>query len=267
MEHPVLNHSFAPNGNVPAALYLHGFLGCKDDWSEVVNRLRGDFAHLTVDLPGHRMPPSSLPLEYYSMPGCAELIVSLLDHLRIERCHLVGYSMGGRLGLYLLTHYPDRFLSAVIESASAGLRTSSERSTRLQQEQTLITSLRERSLDEFLGNWYAQPLFDTIDGTTDRFKKMMERRRSHDPVALARSLEHMGTGVMPSLWDRLPGIAVPLLFVAGERDEKYCALAQEMAHLCPHAQVAIIANAGHNTHFERPEAFGKAVAQFLKQDS
>jgi 2-succinyl-6-hydroxy-2,4-cyclohexadiene-1-carboxylate synthase len=267
MEHPVLNYSFAPNGKVPAILYLHGFLGCGNDWSEIVRRLGGDFAHLRVDLPGHWMPASSLPLEYYSMPGCAELIVSLLDHLRIERCHLVGYSMGGRLAFYLLTHYSGRFLSAVIESASPGLKTEAERAIRKQQDQIWIERLQEQAIDGFLDDWYAQPLFSTIDKTTDRFKEMMERRRPHDSEALALSLLHMGSGVMPSLWDKLPRITVPLLFVTGERDEKYCALAQEMSHLCPHAQVAIIANAGHNTHFERPEAFGEAVVQFLKQDS
>jgi 2-succinyl-6-hydroxy-2,4-cyclohexadiene-1-carboxylate synthase len=266
MEHPLLNHTLAPSGHAPTVLYLHGFLGCKDDWSEVVNLLGSGFSHLTVDLPGHRMPARSLPLEYYSLPGCAELIVRLLNHLQIEHCHLVAYSMGGRLALYLLTHYSDRFLSAVIESATAGLRTEAERSTRLQQEQFWITRLRERTFDEFLNDWYVQPLFNTIDRNDPRFKELMERRRSHDPAALALSLEHMGTGVMSSLWDKFPGITIPLLFVAGERDEKYCSLAREMASLCPDAQAAIIANAGHNAHFECPVAFGETVVQFLKQN-
>jgi len=267
MDHPVLNHTFAPNGHAPAVLYLHGFLGCGDDWSELVNRLGRGFSHLTVDLPGHRRPAHSLPLEYYAMPGCAELIVSLLDHLRIERCHLVAYSMGGRLALFLLTHYPDRFLSAVIESASLGLKTEAERTARRQQDQLWIERLRERPIDEFLHDWYAQSLFQTMDRSKPRFERMLRSRSEHDPSALALSLQHMGTGAMPSLWDNLSDITIPLLFVAGEQDEKYCALAQEMANLCPRAQVAIIPGAGHNVHFERPEAFGEAVAQFLRQDS
>jgi 2-succinyl-6-hydroxy-2,4-cyclohexadiene-1-carboxylate synthase len=267
MEHPVLNHTFAPNGHAPTVLYLHGFLGCGDDWNEIVYRLGGDFSHLTVDLPGHRMPARSFPPEYYSMSGCAELIVSLLDHLRIERCHLVAYSMGGRFALFLLTHYPDFFLSAVIESASPGLKTEAERAVRKQQDELWIERLRERSIDEFLHDWYAQPLFQTMNRSKPRFERMLQSRAGHDPSALALSLQHMGTGVMLPLWENLPGITIPLLFVAGERDEKYCALAHEMANLCPYAQAAIIGNAGHNTHFERPEAFGVAVAQFLKQDS
>lgn len=266
MEHPLLNHTFAPNGHAPAVLYLHGFLGCGDDWSELVNRLGRGFSHLTVDLPGHRMPAYSLPLEHYSMPGCAELIVSLLDHIRIERCHLVGYSMGGRLALYLLTHYADRFLSAVIESATAGLRTEAERYARLHQEQTWITRLREHPLDEFLNGWYAQPLFYTIDRTSARFEQMMWRRRQHNPEVLALSLQNMGTGAMSSLWELLPDIQAGILFVVGEKDAKYCALAHKMANLCPCAKIAIIANAGHNTHFERPDEYCSVVTQFLSED-
>ncbi|MCX6833696.1 MAG: alpha/beta fold hydrolase, partial [candidate division Zixibacteria bacterium] len=154
MDHPVLNHKFASHSHAPTVLYLHGFLGCGDDWSEIVNRLGSGLSHLTVDLPGHRMSANDLPSEYYCMSGCAELIVSLLKHLRIERCHLVAYSMGGRLALYLLTQYPDRFLSAVMESASPGLKTEAERTARRQQDQLWIKRLRERSIDEFLKEWY-----------------------------------------------------------------------------------------------------------------
>ena len=266
MLRPVLNHTFAPNGRAPTVLYLHGFLGCSDDWSETITCLGNGFSHLTVDLPGHWTPADSLPPEYYSMPGCARLIIDLLDNCGIERCHLVGYSMGGRFALYLLTHCSDRFLSAVIESASAGLKTEAERTDREQQDKLWIKRLHERPLDEFLSDWYAQPLFNTIDRTGARFEQMMRRRRQHNPEALALSLQYMGASVMPSLWDSLPALTMPLIFVAGERDERFSALAHEMASLCSCAQAAIIASAGHNTHFDRPDEYCSVVKQFLSED-
>ena len=262
-----LRYSLTPSGNQPTVMLLHGFLGCRHDWDEVVDQLGGPYRYLAVDLPGHGALSDDLPPDAYSISGCAGLLVDLLDECEISRCHLVGYSMGGRLALYLLTHYSDRFLSAVIESASPGLRTEAERAARLEQDGIWIRSLLERPLDEFLNEWLAQPLFDTIDRTTARFEKTMWHRRQHDPVSLARSLEHLGTGAMPSLWDKLAGLTMPILFVAGEKDEKYRRLALEMARLCGRAQVAIIDGAGHNTHFECPEAFSKEVARFLRHNS
>ena len=261
-----LRYSLSEGSGLPTVVFLHGFLGCRQDWDEVVDLLGDNYRFLRVDLPGHGSPFGDLPPEAYAMPGCARLIINLLDKCEIETCHPVGYSMGGRLGLYLLTHHPDRFRSAVIESATAGLRTESERTARLLQEKQWIIRLREQPYDEFLHDWYAQPIFKMIDRSSERFSRMMERRQQHDQSDLALVIEQMGTGVMPSLWDKLPDINVPVLFTAGEKDEKYCDLAEKMANLCPRGKTAIIAGAGHNTHFERPEAFAEKVSQFLKQN-
>ena len=261
-----LKYSLSAASGSPTVMFLHGFLGCRRDWDEIAGLLTDKYRHLRVDLPGHGSPFGDLPPDAYSMTGCARLIIELLDKCEIESCHLIGYSMGGRIGLYLLTHYPSRFHSAVIESASAGLKTETERSERRQWEWIWTTRLREQPYEAFLRDWYAQPLFSRIDQTTERFEKMLWHRRQHKPEALAVVMEQMGTGVMPSLWDKLAEIDVPVLFVAGERDEKYCALAREMAGLCPKGEIAIIADAGHNGHFERPEAFTEKVSQFLKRN-
>jgi 2-succinyl-6-hydroxy-2,4-cyclohexadiene-1-carboxylate synthase len=262
-----LRYSLSVASGVPAAMFLHGFLGCRHDWDEVVDVLGDQYRHLRVDLPGHSSSFGDLPTDACTIAGCSRLMIDLLDNCEIERCHLVGYSMGGRLGLYLLTYNSERFQSGVIESASPGLKTEPERAERIKQDQRWVEQLRERPYEEFLRDWYAQPLFGRVDQTTERFEKMLWRRRQRDPKALAVVMEQMGTGRMPPLWEKLPEIKVPVLFVAGERDKKYCSLVGEMADLCPRGETAIIAAAGHNTHFERPEVFAEKVSQFLKQIS
>ena len=92
---------------------------------------------------------------------------------------------------------------------------------------------------------------------------MLERRRTHDPEGLALSLEHMGTLVQPSLWEKLGDLRLPVLFVAGADDDKYGRLAESMANLCSAGQKAIIPGAGHNTHWERPAEFCRLVEGFL----
>lgn len=258
-----LSHDLIANPNKGCVLYLHGFLGCGDDWREITRGLGDTFSHLTLDLPGHRMLADQLDEQDYTMPGGAKLVVDLLDHLQIERTHLVAYSMGGRLGLYLLTHYPDRFDRAVIESASPGLRSDSERADRRKREHETMKQLRDRSYDGFLRDWYDQPLFQTMDQTDPRFASMLGRRDEHDPKALALSLEHMGTSVQPSLWGNLGDLRLPVIFVAGAKDDKYCRLANEMVDLCPAGSNNIVQDAGHNTHWECPDEFCQVVRSFL----
>ena len=259
----ILNHKFTDNNDGPPILYLHGFLGCMDDWDEVIDRLGDRFSHLSIDLTGHGSGSKPTEEEHYSMPAVADSVIAVLDHCQLDRCHLVGYSMGGRLGLYLLVHYPERFTSAVIESASPGLRTDEERQSRQQHEQQLLHQLTEQNWDEFLKSWYNQPLFQTMDQSDPRFGVMLKRRRRSDPVALARSLQHMGTSVQPSLWESLGRSKCPVMFLAGEKDDKFQALSTEMASLCPAGRSTIIPEAGHNVHFERPAEFSRQINQFF----
>jgi 2-succinyl-6-hydroxy-2,4-cyclohexadiene-1-carboxylate synthase len=241
-------------------------MGCGDDWRETIARLGDSFSRLTVDLPGHGRSIESLSTEQYSMPGCAELVLSLLDNLGITKCHLVAYSMGGRLGLYLLTHYPERFGRAVIESSSPGLKTKDEREARRAADRELQERILTAPLDKLLTEWYSQPLFSTMDQADPRYAALLQRRLGNNPEALALSLENMGTGAQPSLWEELEELTRETLFVAGERDQKYGAIAEEMTGLCPAGQVAIIPGAGHNVHFERPVEFCSEVSRFLTEN-
>ncbi|RKX27344.1 MAG: 2-succinyl-6-hydroxy-2,4-cyclohexadiene-1-carboxylate synthase [Candidatus Zixiibacteriota bacterium] len=264
---PELAYQLDGNPQNPTILYLHGFLGCKNDWNGITKPVDsevdpGRTAHLLVDLPGHG---SSLSLDddSYRMEECARHIVKLLDSLHIDNCSVIGYSMGGRLALYLAVHHPEWFDRFVIESGSPGLQTKSERAERIASDERLVDSLINDDFGSFLTDWYNQPLFASVDKSSDRFQRMMEHRGECDTRGLVRSLQRMGTGVQPSLWGDLKNVDSPILFVAGEQDAKFRLLAEEMADLCPNGQVAIIDGAGHNTHFDRPAEFAEQAAKFL----
>lgn len=267
MDRPLLHYRYEKHYDRTTVLYLHGFMGSGDDWQYAVERIGSSFSHLMVDLPGHGKSEDmdAYPPSVYSMPGCAAEILRLLDSLKIARCHVVGYSMGGRLALYLAIHHGERLGRFVIESGSPGLKTQAERDERRRRDEDLADSLRVRSFDDFLKFWYSQPLFSTMDQSSDAFASMLKRRNTNNPKALAMSLEQMGTGVQPSLWAELPKIKNPMLFVAGEKDHKFNQLAAAMAYLCPAAELAIIASAGHNVHFEQTREYASQVRTFLSE--
>ena len=261
-----LRHTFTGSPGGTTILYLHGFMGCKEDWGEVAALTGGPY--LAVDLPGHGSvsePTITYSDHEFTMPGAASLVIALLDRLRTATCCPVGYSMGARLALYLAVHHPERVSGAIIESGSFGLRTESERSERRREDELIAQRLESEPLDSFLTWWHSRPLFATLDQSSTRFKALLERRERGDRKHLAKALRGMGLGSQASLWDRLTTVDRPMLFVAGERDEKYAGLAREMAALCPRGQAAIIPRAGHNVHFEQPDAFGAVVTSFLSE--
>ena len=244
-----------------ALLFLHGFMGSGRDWLETVGALP-DNRCILVDLPGHGLS-TGCPASLYPMPRAARALVAVLDDAGVEQCIPVGYSMGGRLALYLALTHPDRCRVLVVESGSPGLASEQERMSRRQWDDSKAAELEQHGLDAFLENWYRQPLFHSIGRNEARFGALMDRRRHNDPAGLARSLRLMGTGSQPSLWPRLPAISLPWLAVAGELDSRYRKTMQDMVSLSENGRLVTIPDAGHNTHFENPEAFSRTLREFL----
>ena len=78
-------------------------------------------------------------------------------------------------------------------------------------------------------------------------------RLRNTPAGLAAALRGLGTGALPSLWDRLGELAMPVALIVGERDAKFRAIAERMAAALPSAAGEIVPGAGHAVHLEDPE--------------
>jgi len=192
----------------------------------------------------------------------AHALIDWLDQLNVKRCFLVGYSLGGRLALYLTLYFPHRFSKVVLESASPGLKSQGDRLERTKRDFELAKKLEESDITAFLENWYNQPLFASIKNYPN-FEFLRENRLQNNPFELAKSLRNIGTGCQPSLWGNLKQNNNPLLLLVGEYDTKFIAINSEMAILCKAAKIEIVSNCGHNIHFEDPKTFVENVQSFL----
>lgn len=246
----------------PALVFLHGFLGSALDWADIVERLP-EVRCLAVDLPGHGRNLACGSLESYSLAGATRGLLALMDGLDIRQCIPVGYSMGGRLALYVAVHYPERCIKVVVESGSPGLARDSERRNRRKWDEQKAQELEHGDFEEFLARWYAQTLFDSLTREKGRFQKVLEARRRNDPLELAKSLRAMGTGSQDALWNRLGTLDVPVLAIAGEHDAKYRKMSRDMVSLCKKGEYVVVANAGHNVHVENPGDYVRAIRQHV----
>lgn len=228
----------------------------------MMEQLSDTFCCLAPDLPGHGQTRVDGPPNLYSMENTAIALLNLLDQLQIPQCFLVGYSMGGRVALYLAIHFANRFPKVVLESASPGLRTQPERWERIQRDQALAAQL-EADFPTFLHHWYNQPLFESLRQRAE-FENLLTRRLQNQPQTLAQSLRYLSTGQQPSLWEALENHAQPLLLLAGEHDRKFRAIGQHMVEQCPSAQLQVVSSCGHVIHLEYPEEFTERVRKFLQ---
>ena len=253
---------YVDTGEGISVTLLHGFTQSGRSWQEVVSKMPAGWRWIAPDLRGHgetRIRPGA-PC---TMEACTADLVMLWDHLGIERTHLVGYSMGGRLALYVAVKRPDRLLSLLTIGAHAGLEESA-REGRRQGDDALASRIEKDGLEPFVKYWSAQPIFAGLERRGPSFLAQLhgERMRNHT-AGLAASLRGMGAGAMEPLWGQLPQLTIPATFVAGQLDHGYVAQARHLKEAVPHGRIEIVPRAGHTVHQERPDAFARVLASHL----
>lgn len=249
----IIHYELRGEPSRPKLLFLHGFMGCGSDFTATIDALLPDFYCLTLDLPGHGQTQVDGAVRY-DMEVLAPTLLNLLHQLNFAPCHLVGYSMGGRLALYLSCLFAQKFLSVLLVSASPGLENESERFLRRHQDAVFADVLDSEDWPTVLKQWYEQPLFATFK-TCKSFNAIFQRRLQNCPHQLAQALQALGTGAQPSLWSALPSLQMPVTLVVGALDLKFVQINQRMAAQIPLALLQVVPGCGHVVHAENLAAF------------
>ena len=245
-------------------LLLHGFTGDSSTWVPFCP-VWGKHSRLIIpDIIGHGKTEAPNEIHRYSIEAAAADIIKLLDQLEIAQIDVLGYSMGGRLALTIALVYPERVRKLILVSASPGLKTEEERTFRRMKDRELADFINERGIQSFVDYWEAIPLFSTMVNLPNRTKESIrEQRLSNSATGLSNSLLGMGTGSQPSWWDKLNMLSCEVLLITGEKDEKFCKIAEKMQAEMKKASWIVINDGGHAIHVEQKEKFGTIVSDFL----
>jgi 2-succinyl-6-hydroxy-2,4-cyclohexadiene-1-carboxylate synthase len=240
---------------LPPLLLLHGWMGCCEDYAEIIELLKSRFYCIAIDLPGHGKTEIIGGDLGFDFVNTAQGIIDLLDQLQISYCSIAGYSFGGRLALYLVLEFPDYFDQVILESTSLGLATAEDRRSRVITDQHISYQLSIDSYPNFIRDWYRQPIFETINKHPN-FPSLIQRRIQTNQVGkLMKSLQYAGLGVQPFLGDRLKIHAGRILLIVGELDQKFVAISQTIEREYPPVKLKIISDCSHNVHFQQPQAW------------
>ncbi len=225
----------------PKVVFLHGFTQTRNSWKPMAEHVAAAGNHsVVIDLPGHGDSAGVRA----DLRRTADMVAAIGG-----AGTYVGYSLGGRAALHLALMYPHLTKSVVLIGATAGIADADERARRREADDAVEARLVELGLEAFLREWVAQPLFSdlavTAEDLADRGRNTVE--------GLTSSLRLAGAGAQTSLWPRLREINSPVLAIAGERDEKFAALAEQIAAAIPQGAALLVPNAGHAAHLQQPD--------------
>lgn len=246
-------------GSGQPLIILHGLFGQSDNWNTLAKQISEQgFEVYTVDQRNHGLSPHSTTWDYPSMSADIE---ELMENLVLEKCILMGHSMGGKTAMqFALEHgdlldklivvdmapkyYPPHH-QAVIEGLQAVDFTKIQ--TRKEAENILSMYIDDAGTKQFL----LKNIFWKDDGIMDwRFNLNV----------IQQKIENMGKAIQTD-----SHCEVPTLFIRGETstyiEDTDLPVIKD---IFPRSYVETIKDAGHWVHAEQPQAFFKAVMSFIK---
>jgi 2-succinyl-6-hydroxy-2,4-cyclohexadiene-1-carboxylate synthase len=273
---------------------LHGFLGCKSDFDEIIEIVSTHFYCIAIDIPGHgdtkevypledvkgvkedtdslleksykdfNAPLSKLHYKFEYVAECLHVFIQQLISISYSGICSVGYSMGGRLLYYLLLHYPQFYIKNIIESASPGIDSEEERSERREEDQKLSLLLLDNlyTSQNFIHNWYSKSLFYNIR-EKETFPSLVKRRIRFFSSMLADALNGLSSGLQPAFFSKLGSIATPLLIISGDKDYKYREINDRLKQQSDFIQHVCVEECGHAVHVEAHLRFSEIILEFL----
>lgn len=235
---------------------LHGSVGLAADWREMNHHLAQRLISTrAVDL------WRFLECEPMALPqfGPAFNADASGNPERGQSRMLLGYSMGGRLALHALLEKQHPWKAAIIIGAHPGLKDEAARATRAASDAEWASKALLENFTDFLTAWDNQPILQgaTIRQAGDLSRLQLRRRE------IARSFVDWSLGNQQSLWSRLGEIDIPVLWIAGEQDEKFRKIGERACELIPDSTLAIAPDSGHRVPWQATDWLAETISEFL----
>ncbi len=225
-------------GDGDPVLLIHGGLAHGDIWAAQVADLSQDHRVIVADTRGHGRSTNDGSAYTYDL--LAQDYLALLDHLSVDKVHLVGWSDGANIGYVISTTSPDRLASHFAHAGNVSL-------------DGIDPSVETNEVFGAYVGMMAQD-YAEMSPTPDGFEGFM------GGVATMWGTEKPG-GV-----ESLQSVSVPTLVVQSEHDEAILeAHSKAIAEAIPEANLLILKDVSHFASFQAPEAYNQAIRDFIDQ--
>jgi 3-oxoadipate enol-lactonase len=251
---PVELHYVIEGPHDAPALILSGSIGSTlDMWLPQREALSAEYRVISYDHRGHGKSP--VPPGPYTVTDMAADVIALLDHLKIEKAHFCGLSMGGAVGMWLARYQPQRVDQLVLCCTAARFGTPEAWRERAE---TVRTGGMEPIADASIGRWLTRELITRDPEFAASLRSMIANTSAEGYTNCCAAL---------SKWDfaaELPEVPTPTLVIAGEEDPSTPPeQARIIAALIPRARMAVLAGAAHLANVERPTEFNDLLRAHL----
>ena len=258
-----VNLNYEVNGQGKAIVILHGYTSSSQEWANQVSVLSPRYMAVTLDHRGHGKSAAPSREEDYSMPIFADDVFKLLKMLNIDKCCLVGHSLGGFISLEFALDHPDMLAALVLVDTSSG-----------EFERVPNYAELRQKLDELARSQGMEAAFEYDAANNpqriERFQKHPEMREITRRKMLRTSVDGYiyvakAMGKWQPVTHRLSEIKVPTLIYWGDEDTPFTNAALILQGGIAGSELVTVKGVGHAPHEETPEVFNDSFLKFLER--
>jgi 3-oxoadipate enol-lactonase len=249
-----INYQIDGREGAPWLIFSNSLITNLAMWDDQVAGLKNDYRILRYDQRGHG--GTQAPDGKYTFDMLTADVVALMDALSIKRAHFAGISMGGMTALFLAQRHAERFDRIVACDCGPA---STPASAQQWQERIDLAAAKgmEALVDVTVNRWFPPDFVTTKAPVLDKVRGMIRTTPLKGFAGCAQALSDY------DLRPGLPGTTRPTLCIVGTKDATLAAMEMIQSNV-PGAKMVKLEGAGHLSNLEQPQAFTKAVADFLK---
>ncbi|MFZ0131199.1 MAG: 3-oxoadipate enol-lactonase [Desulfobacterales bacterium] len=245
------------NASGPVVLLSHSLSTTLDLWSPQLAAFEPHFRLLRCDTRGHGA--SDAPDGAYSLEQLADDAVAVMDALAVETVHWVGISMGGMIGQAVALNHPERLQSLVLCDTAAVIPPEAQPLWQQRIEKARAEGMATLA-EETLQRWFTPPYLARNPPEVRRIREMIRTTPVEGFVGCSQAIRRL------DYIDRLGEIRLPTLIVVGEQDPGTPVANSEAIHRrIAGSRLKIIPSAAHLCNVEQPQAFNRALLEFLPE--
>jgi len=254
-------------GSGAPIVFVHEFAADHRSWEMQMRHFGQRYRCITWSTRGY--PPSDVPEKptSYSQARAADDILAILDHLKLDKAHIVGLSMGGFATLHFGFRHAARARSLVV--AGVGYGAEKQEASKFKSEAAIVAkSLQTEGMQKFAEKYAYGPTRVQFENKDPRgFAQFKKELGEHSALGSANT--QIGVqGERPSLYDLLDqmrALTVPTLILSGDEDWPCLAPGILMKREIPSAALSVMPNCGHTINLEDPDQFNRIVGDFIVQ--
>ena len=247
---------YLDQGEGEVILLLHGLGSSKADWDYQKEVFSKDFRVIAPDLRGHGNSTKPVSRKDYGISQCGEDMKLLLKALNIEKCSIIGFSMGGAIAFEMAVKFPSLFHKLVIVNTAPDFNNLGEFGEQMIQERTNL--LKSEGM-EAMAKKVSEGMFPDPE--------QLELQQSFYNRASKNELEPYYNSFITlmewGLGDKIKKITTPSLVIASEYDYTPIDLKEKYVEKMKNAKLEIIKNSRHGVTMYQPIEFNKVILNFM----